>query len=216
MTGVFLSLARTYYVSLLITIPAVFAIGNKRIAIVGLSAVIVFAIATLVLLPDIRERAFSIADLDKNESNVERIYIWKTSGDIIKDHPIAGIGFKQWRERFNDYAGKYSGDWKFADAAFHHAHNLYLTVAAETGLVGLFLFLVFWAYITMATWRCTRRSPRGSFENALALGVFFGLVTFFIGGFFEDNLSKWVNLSLISILSGLVFFLHAGRTERAS
>jgi hypothetical protein len=35
-----------------------------------------------------------------------------------------------------------------------------------------------------------------------------------IGGLFEDNLGKWMNISLISFLSGLVFSLHAGKTER--
>jgi O-antigen ligase len=214
MTGAFLSLARTYYISLLVTVPAVFVRGNKRIAIIGLSAVIVCAIAVLVLFPNIRERAFSIADLEKNVSNLERIYIWKTSWDIIKDNPLSGIGFRQWRERFGNYTEKYSGDWKFTDNALHHAHNLYLTVAAETGIVGLFLFLVFWAYILIAIWRCTRSSPGGSFENALALGIFFCLFIFFIGGLFEDNLGKSVNISLISLLSGLVFFLHAGKTKR--
>ena len=211
MTGVFLSLSRTYYIALFIMVPAVFIKGNRKIAIIGLSAAIVFAIAVLILFPNIRARAFSIADLKKNKSNLERIYIWKTSGEIIKDHPIVGIGFRQWRERFNDYSGKYSADWNFSNAALHHAHNLYLTVAAETGIVGLCLFLVFWAYITIKTWSCTRSSSKGCFENALALGVFFGLVTLFIGGFFEDNLGKWINLSLISLLSGLVFFLHAGK-----
>jgi O-antigen ligase len=104
--------------------------------------------------------------------------------------------------------------WKFTEAALHHAHNLYLTVAAETGIVGLFMFMVFWAYLLMAIWRCTSSSPGGSFGNALALGTFFGLVNFLIGGLFEDNLGKWMNISLISFLSGLVFSLHAAKTER--
>lgn len=214
LTGVFLSLARTYYISLLFIVPAVFARGNRRIAIIGLSAVIVFVLAVFILIPNIRERAFSVADLERNPSNLERLYIWKTAGDIIKEHPVLGIGFRQWRERFSDYSGKYASSWKFTEAALHHAHNLYLTVAAETGIVGLFLFMVFWAYLLMAIWRCTRSSPGGSFENALALGIFFGLLNFLIGGLFEDNLEKSVNISLISFLSGLVFFLHAGKTER--
>ena len=214
LTGVFLSLARTYYISLLVMVPAVFARGNRRIAIIGLPAVIVFVFAVFVLIPNIRERAFSITDLGRNPSNIERLYIWKTARDIIIDHPVSGIGFRQWRWRFSDYSGKYARSWEFTEAAFHHAHNLYLTVAAETGIVGLFLYMVFWAYLLMAIWRCTRSSPGGSFYNALALGVFFGLVNFLIGGLFEDNLGKWVNLSLISFLSGLVFSLHVGKTER--
>ena len=214
LAGVFLSLARTYYISLLVMVPAVFARGNRRIAIIGLSAVIVFVLAVFVLIPDIRERAFSVADLERNQSNLERLYIWKTAGDIIKYNPVSGIGFRQWRERFSDYSGKYAMSWKFTEAALHHAHNLYLTVAAETGIVGLFLFMVFWAYLLMAIWRCTSSSPGGSFENALALGTFFGLVNFLIGGLFEDNLGKWMNISLISFLSGLVFSLRAGKTER--
>jgi O-antigen ligase len=214
LTGVFLSLARTYYISLLVMVPAVFMRGNRRIAIIGLSAIIVFVVAVFLLIPHIRERALSVADLAKNTSNLERLYIWKTAGDIIKDHPVSGIGFRQWRERFSDYSGKYARSWKFTEAALHHAHNLYLTVAAETGIVGLFLFTVFWAYLLMALWRCISSSSGGSFENALALGIFFGLVNFLIGGLFEDNLGKPVNISLISFLSGLVFSLHAGKTER--
>lgn len=207
--GVFFSLARTYYVSLLITVLMVLIRKNWRTSVLYISIIAVFISTIMVISPHIRERVFSISDLKKNLSNVERLYIWKTSVDIIVDNPISGVGFKQWRNRFPEYAGKYSDYWRFTEGAYHHAHNLYLSVAAETGIVGLSIFLIFWLYLLYNIFNNAKRFSEGSFDKAFTLGTMFGLINLLIGGLFEENFGKPANMFLLSFLISLSFFIGA-------
>jgi len=62
---------------------------------------------------------------------------------MLKDSPLFGIGLNHIRTRFFEYypGGKDVGyEWRIAD-------NMYLTLLAETGLIGFFSFLVFIFYL---------------------------------------------------------------------
>ena len=66
------------------------------------------------------------------ETGADRMDAWSTGIQLIKSHPIFGVGYK----RFNEY--------------FHiTAHNTVVVVAAELGLVGFF----FWLLLVMPTLR---------------------------------------------------------------
>lgn len=78
------------------------------------------------------ERAFSITDFSET-SNKGRLQIWKETLDSISQKPFFGVGFGN----FNYVLGENSTALKKGSSA----HSLYLDIAAETGLFGLFLFL---------------------------------------------------------------------------
>ncbi|MDP8230008.1 MAG: O-antigen ligase family protein [Candidatus Gorgyraea atricola] len=59
--------------------------------------------------------------------------------DMLKDKPFFGIGLNNFRDRFDDYTRskeKIPHEFKIAD-------NMYLTLLAETGIIGFSSFLVF-------------------------------------------------------------------------
>jgi O-antigen ligase len=60
--------------------------------------------------------------------------------EMIKQHPILGVGVNNYSSNYLDYAKSLG---LAPSASERAAHNLYLEVAAETGLVGLSVFLVF-------------------------------------------------------------------------
>lgn len=212
-SGLFFSLARTYYVSMLLIVPAISLKKHSRTAIFGILSFAIFILAVLSLFPSIRERAFSIADLKHNPSNLERVYLWRTAVDMIHDNPIAGVGFKQWRKGLAEYGKKHSAYWKFTGAASHHAHNLYLSVAAETGLVGLSLFMSFWLYVVYVVFKIADRFPQGSFDKALGIGVFFGLTNLLLGGIFEVNLLKPQTMLFAAFLVSLSIFTEGAKQD---
>jgi O-antigen ligase len=158
------------------------------------------------LSQEIRERAISITDLKTNQSNIERIFLWKIALDMVSDHPFSGIGFGEWENRISEYSKQYANEWTFTQAAVCHPHNLYLSVAAETGGVGLLLFAGFWGYILILLFQRYRQTQDG-FVKALSLGTAFSLLTLLTGGFFEDNLFLLVNMSLITFLIALSLFV---------
>ncbi|MDB4470688.1 O-antigen ligase family protein [Deltaproteobacteria bacterium] len=74
-----------------------------------------------------------------------RLPIWSVAADMFLDHPINGVGAKEFRYAYNEYAD--DGD-PFAnatgdDTGAMHAHNMILDVGCETGLFGLLGLLGF-------------------------------------------------------------------------
>ena len=59
-----------------------------------------------------------------------RLYNWRSAIEIVKDHPFLGTGI-------GTFATVYPG-YKFPQAnEVHYAHNWYLQVASEMGILGL-------------------------------------------------------------------------------
>lgn len=96
----------------------------------------------------------------------QRQRLWESGLDAFADQPVAGIGagtFEFWWSRNGE-----------DPRLVRDAHSLYLETAAELGLVGLALLLVFMtglARSTLRTWR-SRRSSRGAGAAAAAIGAF--------------------------------------------
>jgi len=92
-----------------------------------------------------------------------RVLIWKTTPSIIAAHPWLGVG----EGNFPVISPSY-GLYAFDLTPIDHAHDVFLTVAAELGLIGFAVFMAFLYTFVRATWRTLRRS--GSSE-LLFLGV---------------------------------------------
>lgn len=204
--GTVLSFARTYFVSLAITLPLVLIRKKSRAAFIGMAMISLLILLAVVSVPRLKSSTLSILDLKKNPSNVERLYLWRVARDIIRDYPVAGVGFKQWGERVSQYTAKYSSEWNFSEASFHHAHDVYLTVAAETGLVGLVFFLGFWLYLLFLTIRTALACRSGSFVRALNLGASYVLINLLIGGVFEENFGSLPIMHLVVLIFAMSFF----------
>ena len=87
-----------------------------------------------VLPKSFRGRLFSIGDI--GESSIRyRLLTWQGTWRMLLSHPEGiGVGERAWRTIFRHFA--VSGT-----ARVMHAHNIFLQVAAELGIVGLLLFL---------------------------------------------------------------------------
>ncbi len=81
-------------------------------------------------------------------SNSYRIKIWEITMDVIRDHKVGGVGFGYipFKSTFETY---------IRTMPIYHAHNTYLEIAAEIGIAGLFIFMLFmlstlkYAYINL-------------------------------------------------------------------
>lgn len=105
-------------------------IGLKKIIVV----LVIFIVATAFVDPGwIFDRLTSITDLS-NGSNRQRIMMFQGGVEMLKDHPLTGIGIGQFRLAYADYRPP-------GAKLFTHIHCFYLHLAAELGLIGLFVFL---------------------------------------------------------------------------
>lgn len=97
-----------------------------------------------------------LAQVDGAEGSAfERYEIWRVAAAIIADHPVAGVGFNAYKPAHFEYAA----NPKFYQniRALRDTHSLYLNVTAETGFVGLFLYLAYFAALVIPVDRIRRR-----------------------------------------------------------
>lgn len=93
------------------------------------------------------KRAKTIADMEEL-SVKSRIGIWKTSLQSILKHPILGVGIGNYPLVLGeDIANGKKGA---------SAHNLYLDVAAEMGLLGLIALLLIFLEILKKSWKARK------------------------------------------------------------
>lgn len=101
-------------------------------------AVAIGAIAFQLASPRLQARVLSIFDIN---SNMDRVTVYTTMGRLIADNPWLGVGLNNIKYEY----GQYRAD---ENTKIHGmAHNMFLQVLGETGIVGLVptcLLLGFW------------------------------------------------------------------------
>jgi len=105
-----------------------------------------------------------------------RTYIWKDSINMIRDFPLFGVGLGNFSLAYTLY--KKDAYWPHV---YDHAHNDYIELATETGIVGF--ALVFWALI--AFFRKVYRSEKyfSSEKDPFSYYILVGLLSGMFGMF---------------------------------
>lgn len=101
-----------------------------------------------------------------SESTLERVVIWKTTIKMIAQAPIVGVGPGQWHYHILRL-GQVSNYQGFATRYYIEAHNDYLQMLAERGVVGGLAFMVLLGGCWASGWR---RVGNGS-RDCAALGA---------------------------------------------
>lgn len=123
-----------------------------------------------------------------NFSIIERVAHWQAAVGMARDHLWQGVGFGNYEAVYDEYALL---AWPLA---LGHAHNYYLNLLAETGMVGLIAYLITWGGLMWLTWRVAQRSS--FIYRGLALGLLIGWIALSVHHLL-DNL--YVNNSFIHI-----------------
>jgi putative inorganic carbon (hco3(-)) transporter len=129
-------------------------------------------------------------DIDpENYAVVERLAHWQAALNMARSHPILGVGMGNYEIAYPAYR---LINWKFP---LGHAHNYYLNVFAEAGMIGLVCYAALWAGVMLLTWRA-RQHP-GIVARFTVLGLF----------------GTWTYLNVHSLTDNLYvnnLFLHLG------
>lgn len=103
-----------------------------------LSLVVLIAVgASLSFYQPFVKRLATITDTHY-QSNTERILIWHSAFNMFKDHPITGVGLGQYKD---NYQHKYISP-KAKEPKLSHAHNNFMQMLAENGIIGFAGFLI--------------------------------------------------------------------------
>lgn len=115
----------------------------------------------------------------------ERPTIYKTAFNMIKQHPFLGVGLNTFCLNFQQYRVKEAVD--YIGSGQYYAHNIYLHLAAETGIISLIIF--FWLlFAFLKSWFKFYKSADNNFLKVCSLGIIAGIIAFLINGLTETNL----------------------------
>ncbi len=135
----------------------------------------------------VRQRVISIYQPnERQDSNRHRYVTFRTGVQMIKAHPVFGIGPEMPGRLFEQYVP--SDIQRPLPLGFYgHLHNVYLQYAAERGLPALLVFLWMITKIAWDWWKhaLSTTDPQ---RRAILHGCLAVLLALLIEGFFEHNL----------------------------
>jgi O-antigen ligase len=142
----------------------------------------------------------------RNDSSGMRVFTWQTSHWMIADHWLLGVGADNFGVAFNDSRKRMAttgfvagdGEHAFDDFLFERAHNEFVQIAAELGLVGSIVFAGM--FVIFAFW-FAKSLGRSHFRlSPLCWGCLAGMAGFFVSSLFSS-------FSFRAMQNGIAFFL---------
>lgn len=125
----------------------------------------------------------------ENYAVVERLAHWQAAISMANENPWIGVGLGHYEIAYPVYQ---LINW---DEPLGHAHNFYLNILAEAGIIGGLGYLLLWLSIIWSTWRA-RRHP-DFVARAVTVGLF----------------GCWIYLAFHSLFDNLFvnnLFVHLG------
>lgn len=224
--GILMSWSRGAWIGLAAALVAVAGLRNWRTAVgtagVILALALVVALFGTAWLPaSISGRVadlgayFSVPDparteiTDENFSVLERLAHWNAGLRMFDDAPWLGVGIGNYGVRYGRYPQPH---WY---EPLGHAHNVFINFLAETGIIGLAAFLLFWLSIARFAARAGWRGEN-PWNRALALGVTGAWVYLTLHSLFDNLFVQHLQLQLALLLAALQASALQAGDERAA
>lgn len=201
--SIYLLSSRAEILAAIITIPVYFLFkfrgsGKKRLII--LSAIVGLFILIPVLVSNPRFKYYmqigKETELTAKMLNESRLSIWKVALKIIKENPVLGVGTGDIQDELNkEYSLSGSNDLNVSNNI--NAHNQFLEIILENGLIGLLLFISILLVMFSIAW---------SEQNILYLMFLLIVVFSFL---FETMLNRLAGVSFFSLFSFLLLHINS-------
>ena len=195
LAALFMSWSRGAWLGVGAALVITIIVQSRRAFVLSIIAAFVLTLAILLssinIIPSVVAERFSgVADYfgvfdvrgvkvdDSNYAIVERMAHWESAAMMFAAHPVLGVGIGNYAAVYPAYALPNWSD------PLGHAHNYYLNVAAEAGMIGLIAYLILWASAFWQGWRAVR-ATRG-WQRGVAAGLLGMIVALSVHNGFDD------------------------------
>jgi O-antigen ligase len=144
---------------------------------------------------------------DENFSVLERLGHWQAGMRMLEDRPLLGVGIGNYAVSYARYPQPH---WY---EALGHAHNVFINFAAETGVLGLGTFLIFW--IGVAVFAARAGWAGRGWISALAVGVLGTWTYLTMHNLFDNLFVQHLQLQLALLLAALAALTQVSRCPHA-
>jgi len=122
-----------------------------------------------------------LATIQDDAKESLRIDAWFWSMDIIKDNPMLGIGAGNWKINILEYENQVNPDFIY----MYKAHNDFIEIMTETGIVGGLLYILVLAFIFWNLFKAVLGRERETRRYPYLFLAGFGLLFYSFDGFFN-------------------------------
>jgi O-antigen ligase len=136
-----------------------------------------------------------VGTVNSEDPTTGRAHFWDVTLDIIKNHPIIGTGLGAFGVVYTGYDSR-NGLYRL-----EQAHNDYLQVLSDGGIVGALLGLFF--IVNLFRMGFARRDSRDEFRRGVATGAMAGCFAVLVHSFFDFTLHTPANALLFLVIAAL-------------
>ena len=187
--GVLLTMSRGALIALVVTVGV--SLVRPRIRWRALTALLIVAVA-LAFLPRLFLQRLESSASSRGQGRFDILIV---GAAIVQAHPIVGAGLENFIVEYARYAGK-APVFRGLDRP---AHNVYMQVQAETGIIGLALFL-------FAAWQQMKRRKQFSEPISARIDYFgfaleaacWGMLAMGLSGSIHWNKPFWLAFTLLA------------------
>jgi len=182
--GIALTFARGTALALYVSI--LFMSIAKRTKLLSLALVVILLIFPFIMPQSIKDWAKQVHyNPFVFMLNGDRITAFKNTVNMIKHHPLIGVGVNTFSQNYAKYKLPEPADERTSD--FMYAHNNFLQMGGEIGLIGLGIFIWF-LFILFKTNIYFYRNLKDEYYKIITLSIIACLVAFLINGLTETSL----------------------------
>lgn len=166
-------------------------------------------VSVLILLfytqPAFQNRIQTLLQYEQTQN--ERITLWKANWLMFKDHPVFGVAHGENHQRLDEYYDKMGVPQTFFKS---HAHNQFLHFLSGTGFVGFLCYTSFLIYLFITifrSWRQIHKSSEDIFAKIFFLAAIAAIIHIILGGLFEANYEDTETVHCFCFLIAMYFYL---------
>ncbi|MDM8556740.1 O-antigen ligase family protein [Desulfococcaceae bacterium HSG7] len=201
--SIFLSMSRSGMISFGVALIVLFALINiKKPGKFLFSSGLILCICLLLILFvswfgwDAIVTKFALISGPQGDLSSMRLIFWKDCLDIIKEFPLTGTGMGTLVSIYPSYR-TFPGN-----ALLTHAHNDYIELLTDGGIVAATLFIWFMGAVFYQSWRIIGKRHE-SYSIYLFIGSFSGMIAMLAHSVTDFNLHIGANGLYFSFLAGL-------------
>ena len=219
--ALFFSLSRGAWLGYALAFVVMAALQSRRaFAISSMLVIVALGVLILgslnVLPPAIAERLADLPALlglnlidpraivltNENFALIDRMAHWYAAWNMFVDHPWLGVGIGNFAVMYPAYALR---EWPLS---LGHAHNFYLNILAEAGLIGATFYVLFVLSSIVYAWWTTRHTQ--GIDRAIALGILGALIATAAHNFFDNLYVHGMNMQMAMLIGTLAVLKREG------
>ena len=176
--------------------------GGKGVVAASMSGILI-ALSLMLATVGMRERVRHVFALE------DRRYIWLANIAMIKERPWFGWGYGNYKQFREPYYARYP-----AAVTHAHAHNNFLQVWVDGGVIALLEFFFLLAKILSMGWQAYRTLPPACEPvRSLTLGSMVSIVGFLVGGLTQYNFGDAEVVIVFWTMTGILMRVYMWTRE---